>query len=87
MHKIVDSELLIEIRRRLPSEVRGETRKLYEWKLFNTAFGSRDLLKSGLAVNSDAAFEDAVAAKKEILVAEGTYVDPDATEIKIGGAN
>lgn len=87
MHKIVDSELLIEIRRRLPSEVRSETNKLYEWKLFNTAFGSRDLLKSGLAVNSDVAFDEATAAKKEILVAEGTYVDPNATEIKIGGAN
>ncbi len=85
MHKLVDSELLIEIRRRLPSEMRTETNKLYEWKLFNTAFGSRDLLKSGLSVNSDAARKDANLAKKEILIAEGTYVDPEATEIKLGG--
>ena len=75
MYKLVDKDLLIEIRRRLLSEVGNSTDELYEWKLFNVSFGSYTLIKRGYAPNSDKAYDDAMLEKKSILISEGTYVE------------
>ena len=75
MYKLVDKDLLIEIRRRLLSEVGNSIDALYEWKLFNVSFGSHTLIKRGYAPNSDKAYDDAMLEKKSILISEGTYVE------------